>query len=393
MAPLAEGSTASTVQTRCIDDADATCVQIPDLFSSVMATPLRVNPHYFPTVREEGYERIKTLMKKDEAWSAKNASVELGFLCSTWAPTASADALRVLFDYNHWVFLFDDQFDEGHLKCDAAAALEETRKMSAIMEGSRRVVQEDGMNPIRHLWQTVCDRLTPIGCKAVYGRFKELHQHYFDGLLLQVEDTRAGHPSTRSVDDYLQFRIRTIGVFPAFPISEYAEGVDIPAHAYRHPSIQEIMRVSAEMVILVNDIASFKKDQVMGVDFNIINVLQRTAGGMSIQQALDRTSVMLDDCYRRWYRALAEMPIWGEATDYQTLRYIEICRDVALGCLHWSFMTPRYLGEAQGLEVRRTRQLWLLSKESKHPVAALDRNRKEMASLYAGIAVAHRCQG
>jgi hypothetical protein len=56
---------------------------------------------------------------------------------------------------------------------------------------------------------------------AVYGRFKELHQHYFDGLLLQVEDTKAGHPSTRSVEEYLKFRMRTIGVFPAFPISEY----------------------------------------------------------------------------------------------------------------------------------------------------------------------------
>ena len=86
--------------------------------------------------------------------------------------------------------------------------------------------------------------------------------------MLQVEDTQAGHPSTRSLEDYLKFRIRTIGVFPAFPISEcvspalasgksalvdmfrYAEGIDIPTHAYWHPSIQEIMRVSAEMVIL-----------------------------------------------------------------------------------------------------------------------------------------------
>ncbi|KAK3343688.1 isoprenoid synthase domain-containing protein [Lasiosphaeria hispida] len=371
-------------------DLDTVCVQIPDLFSSIMATPLRVNPHYFPNIREEGYERIKTLMKKDDSWSAKNASIELGFLCSTWAPTANADALRTLFDYNHWVFLFDDQFDEGHLKSDVVAALGETSKMSAIMEGSLRVTKGEGMNPIEYLWQTVCDRVRQGSSEAVYGRFKELHRHYFDGLLLQVADTQAGHPSTRSVEDYLIFRVRTIGVFPAFPISEYAEGVDIPAHAYSHPSIQEVMRISAEMVILVNDIASFKKDQVMGVDFNIINVLQRTEGGMSIQQALDRISTMLDDCYQRWYRALAGMPIWGKETDYQVLRYIDICRDVALGCLHWSFMTPRYLGEAQGREVRRTKKLWLLGKleGSDHPIAALDRERKEMASLYAGIAIA-----
>ncbi|KAK0618895.1 isoprenoid synthase domain-containing protein [Immersiella caudata] len=357
MAPSAEPTILPTQESPQLDH-NATCVRIPDLFSSVMATPLRVNPHYFPTVREEGYERIRTLMKKDTVWSAKNASVELGFLCSTWAPTAGADEL---------------QFDEGHLKTDPAAALEETRKMTAIMEGSLRVVKEPGMNPIRYLWQTVCDRVREGSSEAVYGCFQELHQHYFDGLLLQVEDARAGHPSTRSVEDYLKFRIRTIGVFPAFPISEYAEGVDIPEHAYRHPSIQEIMHVSAEMVILVNDIASFKKDQVMGVDFNIINVLQRVGDGMSIQQALDRTSEMLDDCYRRWYCALAEMPIWGEATDRQALR----------------FMTPRYLGEVQGLEVRRTRQLWLAGKESNHRVAVLDRNRKEMASLYAGIAMTH----
>ena len=42
-------------------------------------------------------------MKKDDAWSAKNASIELGLLCSTWAPTANAEAMRTIFDYNHWV--------------------------------------------------------------------------------------------------------------------------------------------------------------------------------------------------------------------------------------------------------------------------------------------------
>lgn len=79
----------------------------------------------------------------------------------------------------------------------------------------------------------------------------------------------------------------------------------------------------------------------MGVDFNIINVLQRTSVNgdrnrkLTMQQALDKIGDMLDDCYRRWYRTLSEMPIWGEKTDYQVLRYVDICRDVALGCLHW----------------------------------------------------------
>lgn len=34
--------------------------------------------------------------------------------------------------------------------------------MSDIMEGSLRVVKQDGMNPIRYLWQTVCDRVREV---------------------------------------------------------------------------------------------------------------------------------------------------------------------------------------------------------------------------------------
>lgn len=47
---------------------------------------------------------------------------------------------------------------------------------------------------------------------------------------------------------------------------------------------------------------------------------------------------MLDACYRRWYLALAEMPTWGEALDREVLRFAAVCRDLALGNLHWRFV-------------------------------------------------------
>jgi len=47
---------------------------------------------------------------------------------------------------------------------------------------------------------------------------------------------------------------------------------------------------------------------------------------------------MLDACYRRWYLALAEMPTWGEALDRQVLQFAAVCRDLALGNLHWRFV-------------------------------------------------------
>lgn len=52
-----------------------------------------------------------------------------------------------------------------------------------------------------------------------------------------------------------------------------------------------------------------------------------------------------------------------------------------------SFMTPRYLGEAQGQEVKRTRLLRFASPNRPDlPLARMDHDRAEMAGLYADIA-------
>lgn len=100
-----------------------------------------------------------------------------------------------------------------------------------------------------------------------------------------------------------------------------------------------------------------------------------------MQEAVDRIGEMLNNCYRRWYSALQKMEIWGEHIDKQVLAFIDACRNVALGNLHWrwaetnssqiwkiqseiadrvtnSFKTGRYLG-AEGDQVHETRMLHL----------------------------------
>ncbi len=78
---------------------------------------------------------------------------------------------------------------------------------------------------------------------------------------------------------------------------------------------------------------SLTHSQEYGVDHNLIILLKKQ--GLSEQQAVDKIEDMLDDCYRRWYRALAEMPIWGEDVDREVLKYVDGCRNIALGNLYW----------------------------------------------------------
>ncbi|KAJ5713106.1 uncharacterized protein N7483_010287 [Penicillium malachiteum] len=135
-------------------------------------------------------------------------------------------------------------------------------------------------------------------------------------------------------------------------LSGMAFQIDLPSYVIENNSVKECEDVCSDLVLLVNDALSFKKEQEMGVQHNIINLLQHQ--GLSLQQAMNQIGVLLNDCYRRWYTSLAEMPIYGESVDRELARYIEGCRIIALGNLHWSYATGRYLG-TQGVQVRKTR--------------------------------------
>lgn len=129
----------------------------------------------------------------------------------------------------------------------------------------------------------------------------------------------------------------------------FAFGIQVPEKVFAHPSIQKCMRLSAELVVLVNDITSYKKDLNLGGDLNIFRCLMNNSTGESPhdpvehkgytrQHVLDAVGEMTRKCYRSWYLALAELPSWDEETDRSALRFVEVCRNVALGNLYWRYV-------------------------------------------------------
>ena len=106
---------------------------------------------------------------------------------------------------------------------------------------------------------------------------------------------------------------------------------------------------------------------------------------------MDEAGRMIQQRYRRWYMALAEMPSWGSEMDRIVLKYLDGIRGIVLGSLLWrcvyflvpfllvspflfsllvshvltlpaplhSFWTGRYFNKEEGELLRRTRQLRL----------------------------------
>ncbi|KAF4826986.1 Cytochrome P450 monooxygenase BOT4 [Colletotrichum tropicale] len=259
-------------------------VRIPELFGSIMSTKLVVNPNYFE-VKAIGDEWIASVMTYDEAEAAKNSKVDLCFLASIWSPIASEDRLKIMLDWHHWVFLFDDQFDEGHLREDPAAAAEEISQNIAIMGGDAPRYTADS-NPIRYVFQRCWDAISEVSSLEMQNRWIDQHKRYFGQLLVQVDQQVSGQNFTRDVDEYMNMRRGTIGVYPAINLTEYGSNIKLPQHVYEHPSLQECMTVSADLVILVNDVLSYRKDLALGVDHNLISLLMEK-DGLSVQQAMD----------------------------------------------------------------------------------------------------------
>ncbi|GJC85376.1 presilphiperfolan-8-beta-ol synthase [Colletotrichum liriopes] len=372
-------------------------VRIPDLFGSIMATKPVVNPNYF-AAKARGDRWIARVMNFDKVTAARNAKVDLCFLASIWAPDASEDRLVMMLDWNHWVRILyptfcqsvhlkanpfahrcfslttvrfscqsdclsqkttnvvrpNTEFDEGHLKEDPAAAAEEVRQTVAIMGGDAPLYTAES-NPIRYVFQECWERLRSVSSQEMQQRWIDQHKRYFAQLLVQVDQQVSGQNFVRDVDAYMDLRRGTIGVYPAINLAEYGADVRLPQYVYDHPSLQECMKISADLVTLVNDVLSYRKDLELGVDHNLISLLMER-DSLSIQQAVDKIGDMVNDCYRRWYLALAELPSYGEKIDYKVMKFIEICRAVAQGNLYWrgnSFQTGRYLGP-EGHDVHET---------------------------------------
>lgn len=70
------------------------------------------------------------------------------------------------------------------------------------------------------------------------------------------------------------------------------------------------------------------------MDHNLIALLMER-DHRTIQEAVDKIGDMVNECYRTWYLALAELPVYGEKIDREVHKFIEICKNVALGNLNW----------------------------------------------------------
>ncbi|KAL9037990.1 MAG: hypothetical protein Q9214_005462, partial [Letrouitia sp. 1 TL-2023] len=242
-------------------------------------------------------------------------------------------------------------FDNGHLRQTPEKA---KQKMDNLLSAMRNEEYPHPKDPLIEVHDSVWHRIVKTSSIGVQRRFYKAMTSYSKGALEHVD--RESHAKIPSIEEQLATRRRSSGVTPLFALVEYAHGLDLSDEIFEHRSIKEIERIGTDLVLLQNDILSYRKEEVRmhsrsspiieyvitkilqaeGVNHNLVAICRMN--GMPAQQAFDHVNTLLRGCYRDWYLALADLPQWGEEIDNQVQKYIRGVQDVVLANLSWRFV-------------------------------------------------------
>ncbi|KAK1590316.1 terpene synthase metal binding domain-containing protein [Colletotrichum navitas] len=326
--------------------AARTVVVLPDMFRCFLVQEPRVNRNY------------RTAKLASEKWLTEKCSFSLkmqkrvnacdfSYFCSVAAPDAPKDRLQTMCDWGNWVFPFDDMFDSGHLRSDLETSRQVLNSLMSNMLGKSCYIGTK--LPVFQAHDDVFRRLSACAPIGVQRRFAKSMELYAEGVARHVQ-TFTSH-RLPSLQDMLQTRRLSVGVAPLYHLIEYTHSLQIPDDVFEDPAIQALERLGADLVILSNDILSYRKEESEGCPFNMVAACRMN--GKSAQEAFDIVGSLLEESYIEWDEVMIRMPCWDVAVDSEVERYIKGIQNVVQANISWSFHSKRYLG-ADGPQVRKT---------------------------------------
>ncbi|KAJ7190043.1 isoprenoid synthase domain-containing protein [Mycena pura] len=178
---------------------------------------------------------------------------DLGLLTALTHPSASLYNFRSCHDLLQMFFIVDDYTDTAdptHVKAVCDATLDAAEHPDKIRPEGEHIMGEI----FRQFWKRASAGV-PKPCQE---RFVRTWRAWLDSLVEQAERRSRSYICT--IDEYLVARQNNIGAFSVFTFVEIDLGLDLPHEVMEHPTIVSLERDAADMIILANDMCSYKKE-------------------------------------------------------------------------------------------------------------------------------------
>ncbi|WP_280380114.1 terpene synthase family protein [Nocardia wallacei] len=265
-------------------------------------------------------------------------------LAGRFYPDAVTDDLALGLQGQCFFFFFDDLFD-GAVGTAPAETYEICHSMMLLSRGRPLSTLPIRDLPLAHIWRDLWRRCKDGMSRSWTTRAAIHWQQYFQSYVSEAVIRTTGR--ILSVDDYLAARRHAIGTDGVLDFAERCQRFEAPPVLHATIYFQQIRAITADVVVLTNDLHSLEKDEANGDPNNLILLLagehkvSRSAVVRRLQEMINRrlsrfadlTHIVEDVC------GAVALESTGQT---HTQRFLAAAGACMRGNYDWSRRTNRY---------------------------------------------------
>lgn len=255
--------------------------------------------------------------------------------------TENLEAMFAVNDFTTWLFLFDDQVDEGlDGKKEEYLEVLTAKLIEVMMSDSIDAAGYAATLPLAAGLSDVWQRLRPLGDTAWQTRFANRVSEYLQACVWEAKNREQRLFPT--IEQYTVARIYTGAVFTQLELIEAMYDIKLPRTIMQHEIVQQLAWATAQLLAFSNDIFSAPKEMEQNDVHNLVILIQNERK-VSFQEAL-LLAADLHDSTMRTFEALEQwLPSFDDAVNEQLRRYVLGLRYWIRANFDWSLKdTTRY---------------------------------------------------
>ncbi|MFS0696856.1 terpene synthase family protein [Streptomyces nitrosporeus] len=312
--------------------------ELPDIYCPF---PQRSNPHVAHTRAHLDEWTRRTGLVHRESARARFEQADFGSFVGMVHPTASPEHLDLVADWFVWLFLVDDQLDDGHLGRNPERVRDVVARMRAVVEGTAPRVPPGEEAPaalvaLADLWERTVPRAAPHWRTRFTGHLMT--------YLTMTTTWEAGNRATGAVPSeaaYISKRRHTGAIHVCMDLIEIVAGIQAPEAVHGDPRFVTALEASCNVVCWANDVYSYEKEQMLGEIHNLVHLV-RHHRGYDERQALEHVCAAIATETERFLTAEDELLEVFPQLTRTLVPYLDGMRSWMRGNLDWSRQTPRY---------------------------------------------------
>ncbi len=275
-------------------------------------------------------------LPKDTVEDARISETKVGRLAARTTPHASAEALKLLADWQMWLFLFDDQFsDESATGTDLQRLTRIVTAFMLVLDNEAEARYRSG--PFTRALGDLIDRLNAMSTAPQASRFVSAVRGYFLAQFWEAGHRADDRPAVLA--EYATMRRHSGAVPTCLALIDVADGFELSGPEYWRRDVRLISDIAVNVTCWANDILSFPKEAERSIKVHSLPAVLANERQLPLTEAITAAATMHDAEVNRYLQA--ETSLRREAGP-ELLRYLAGLRSWMGGNFHWSLETGRY---------------------------------------------------